>query len=267
MILIKKYSAILNVLVFCVLFSTQALAQTTPPLHLYANNTNAWFMYFGDHKLSDKWGIHLEAQIRRSDFVTNWQQLLLRTGVNYHFSKQVFGTVGYCFVETYPYGEFPAKTSFPEHRIWEQIQVKNQLSNIELVSRFRLEQRFVNAPVLNNSSALYEPGDAVYTNRFRLLNRISIPFSGKSIEDKTFYATAYDELFVNVGQNVAANFFDQNRAYLAVGYKIPNVGRLEVGYMLQNVFKPDGIKIENNNTLQVGLSSNIDFYKKEPAKN
>ena len=241
---------------------TKSVAQVATPPHLYANNTNAWFMYFGDHKLSDKWGIHLEAQARRADLVANWQQLLLRTGVNYYLSSQIFATAGYCFVQTHPYGGFPVNATFPEHRLWEQLQIKQQLEQFEWVTRFRLEQRFSNLPVLNPTDNTFAPGDAVYTNRFRLLNRFSLPFKGKTIVDKSLYISAYDEFFINFGEKIATNFLDQNRAYVALGYKIPNVGKLEVGYMMQNIFRGDGVKIENNSTLQIGLISTIDFYNK-----
>ncbi len=242
------------------LFSLKLQAQTSH-LHVQTQNTNAWFMYFGDHKFSNKFGVHLEAQLRRNDIVSNPQQLLLRTGLNYHINNLIMATVGYCFVETYPYGAFPVKTNFPENRLWEQIQIKNQYGRFEWVCRFRLEQRFSKIPVLNTSSTVYEPGDAVYTNRFRSLNRVSIPFKGKTINDKSFYISAYDEFFISFGKKVAANLFDQNRAYVALGYKIPKIGRLEVGYMYQAILKGDGVKIENNNTLQLGLSSTINFYK------
>ena len=228
--------------------------------HLYTNNLNGWYMYFGDHKFSKRFGLHLEAQLRRANFITEPQQLLLRTGINYHFNPQVFATVGYCFVETYPYGAFAVKRSFPEHRIWEQVQLKTPVGRIEWISRFRLEQRFSDLPVSGPDNA-YEVGPAVYTNRFRLLNRFSVPFKGMTIQDGSFYVSAYDEFFINFGRNVAYNIFDQNRAYIALGYKIPKLGRLEVGYMNQLVMKPDGIKIENNNTFQLGLSSNIDLVK------
>ena len=242
------------------LISAKLQAQTSH-LHLQTKNNNAWFMYFGDHKFSNKFGVHLEAQLRRNDVVSNPQQLLLRTGLNYHINNQIMATVGYCFVETFPYGGFPVKVKYPENRIWEQLQIKNQYGIFEWTSRFRLEQRFSKVPVLNASSAAYEPGDAVYTNRFRSLNRVSIPFKGKTINDKSFYISAYDEFFISYGKKVAANLFDQNRAYVALGYKIPKIGRLEAGYMCQAILKGDGIKIENNNTLQLGLSSTINFYK------
>lgn len=230
-------------------------------MHEQTINNNCWFMYFGDHKFSNQLGVHLEVQVRKNDVIQNPQQLLLRTGLNYHINDQIMASIGYCFVETYPYGKFPVPVQFPENRFWEQLQIKNQYGIFEWISRFRLEQRFSKVPIINLSSAAYEPGDAVYTNRFRSLNRVSIPLKGKMINDKTFYISAYDEFFISYGKNVAANLFDQNRAYFALGYKIPKIGRLEIGYMYQAILKGDGIKIENNNTLQLGFISTFNFHK------
>lgn len=227
----------------------------------YATHSNGWFMYFGSHKFAEKWGLHAEVQLRRFNIVTDDQQLLLRAGINYHFGPNAFVTAGYCFVQTAPYGNFPVKAAFPENRAWQQIQVKNQLSRFEIVSRFRSEQRFVNSPVYRDS--VWQPGEAVYSNRFRFLNRVSVPFKGKTIEEKSFYVSAYDEIFINAGKNIAFNIFDQNRLYAAIGYRIPKVGRLEIGYLNQLILKADGIKVENNHTLQVGLSSAIELRKKK----
>jgi hypothetical protein len=231
---------------------TDAQTTTALPHSDYANANHAWFMYFGSHKLSKHWGLHLEAQIRRADFIGAPQQLLFRPGINYYINGQAFATFGYAFIETNPYGDQPVKATFPENRFWEQLQLKNQVGRFEWVSRFRLEQRFSKLPV-QQTNLSYEPGDAIYTNRFRLLNRFSIPFKGKTIEDKSFYLSMYDELFVNFGKNVKYNIFDQNRVYLAIGYRMPKLGRLELGYLNQLIFKGDGIKVENNHTLQVGL--------------
>ncbi len=231
----------------------------------YTSNTNSWIAYTCSYKFSNKLSFHLEAQARRHEFVQNNLQYLFRTGINYHANPQFLLTAGYCFVETYPYGEFAAKSSFPENRIWEQIQIKNQLGIIEAINRMRIEQRFVNAPVLSNGT--YAPGDPVYSNRTRILNRFSIPLKGKTIEDKTFYISAFDEVYINFGKNIANNIFDQNRAYFGFGYKIPKAGRLEIGYLNQLLFKADGIKVENNHTIQIGLTSSFDFKKpKEQAK-
>jgi Protein of unknown function (DUF2490) len=245
---------VLIFLLFVSSFNINTQAQTPRTI---GTNHNAWFMYFGSHKFASKWGVHLEAQLRRADGVANAQQLLLRTGLNYHFAPTAFATLGYAFVETSPYGDFPAKSKFPENRIWEQIQLKQAIGRVELVNRFRLEQRFVKSPVAVGTE--FKPGDAVYSNRFRSLHRISIPLKGKAIVDKSLYLTAYNELFVSWGKKVAFNLLDQNRAYIALGYKIPKVGRLELGYLNQKIVKSDGIKVENNHTLMFGLNSTIDF--------
>lgn len=225
-------------------------------LRTTVSQTHGWIMYFGDHKFSKRWGVHAEAQWRRADVVASPQQLLLRTGLNYHFSPQAFATVGYCFVETYPYGEQPVRATFPEHRIWEQVQLRSAYGRFEVVNRFRLEQRFQQLPVAA-AGGTYAPGDAVYTARMRHLVRVSVPFKGKTIEDRSLYVSAYDEPFVSFGDAVGLNIFDQNRAYVALGYKIARWGRLEVGYLNQKVFKADGVRVENNHTLQVGLSSTV----------
>jgi hypothetical protein len=96
----------------------------------------------------------------------------------------------------------------------------------------------------------------------RLLNRFSIPFKGKTIIDKSFYLSVFNEIMLNFGKKVALNLFDQNRMYAAIGYRFPKISRLEVGYLNQWIVRSDGKTIENNHTLQLGLTSNIDFYKK-----
>ncbi|MDW8295445.1 MAG: DUF2490 domain-containing protein, partial [Raineya sp.] len=41
-------------------------------------NTIGWYNYFGTFGLSKTWSIHTEYQWRRVDWVTAWQQSLLR---------------------------------------------------------------------------------------------------------------------------------------------------------------------------------------------
>lgn len=220
-------------------------------------------MYFGNHALSKHFGLHAEIQWRRHDIVLSPQQLLLRGGLNYYSGPNSFFTLGYGYIETYPYGEIPSPITFPEHRGWQQFQVKTMLKRVEMISRFRLEQRYVHAPVLNLHNGKFETGQGVYSNRFRLLTRFSLPINKKEIVDHTIYLSAYDELFINFGKNVNLNVFDQNRAYMALGYKFPIVGRVELGYLYQTIIKSDGLKIENNHTLQVSITNNLSFYKKK----
>jgi Protein of unknown function (DUF2490) len=255
------YKNVIAVIVFTV-FSISLFAQS---IRQNTTNNNVWFAYMGSHKIADKWSLHLEFQYRTSEGLSKTLQLLPRVGLNYHINSQAFVTAGYAFIQTYPYGAFGSKIDFPENRIWEQLQLKNQVGNFEWVSRFRLEQRYVQSPIteIGFGGPFTVTGPAIFTNRFRLLNRFSMPFKGKTITNHSFYATIFDEFMINFGENVKTNIFDQNRIFIGIGYKFPQLGRLEVGFLEQTIIKSDGIKVENNHTISVSLSNNLDFMKKK----
>lgn len=255
----KKIVKILGLL----LLATSALFGQQTNARNNTTNTNAWLMYFGNHKVSDKWGIHAEVQIRRNEVLQNWQQLLLRTGVDY-YTNSVRYTLGYAFIETYEYGEFPVAKAFPEHRIWQQALVSNPIGKFKLSHRYRLEQRWLG----NSTTGEFDNGR--YENRFRYMVRVNIPLQGSAIEPGKFYVGLYNEVFVNFGGQVAYNVFDQNRSYGAIGYHLGKMGRIEVGYLYQLVQQrrlllttvPAQTVIENNHTFQISLVNDLPFYRK-----
>ena len=61
---------------------------------LYNYNTIGWYNYFGTFKLNQKFSVHTEYQFRRTEIIKNWQQSLLRMGLNYQLNPklQVYNT-------------------------------------------------------------------------------------------------------------------------------------------------------------------------------
>ncbi len=205
-------------------------------------NAHVWFNYFGDHPLrASKVEVHLEAQVRRSDFGANWQQLLLRPGLNVQVTKAVTLSGGYGFVETWPYGQFPAKRQLPEHRTFEQVQFTPHAGGLDWQNRLRLEQRHI-----GGLSKRYE-------NRLRYMLRTNVPLR----KSTKYYLAFYDEVFINFGDQVAFNTFDQNRAYAALGMNFPHKTRFETGFLEQTVQHRDGRVFEHNHTLQVALYAKL----------
>jgi hypothetical protein len=213
-----------------------------------ADQTNSWFMYFGDHAVARRWALHAEAQVRRADGAAEWQQLLLRPGLIYTVSPDVRLTAGYGHITTWPYGEQPARARFPEHRTWQQLQLAQRTGRVAWQHRYRLEQRWVDVP-------LATPGgvDRTYTNRMRYLVRATVPLRGRTVAVGTPYLSVYDEAMVNWGRSVGRNVFDQNRAYGALGWRLTPGTRVEVGYLQQLLAKPDGVRLERNHTLQAAI--------------
>jgi hypothetical protein len=220
-------------------------------------NFHAWYMYFGDHPISQgPWGLHFDGQVRRQGIGQKWQQLLLRPGVNYDLNSDVQVSGGYAFIKSHPYGDFPAEFVTPEHRIWQQLILKQSAKRARLSHRFRVEQRFVGVQSRN------EAGDAQldrysYRNRFRYFVKAVIPLARQ--QDSAYFLALYNEVMFNWGRNTQNNIFDQNRAYVALGRKLPGIGSIEIGYLQQTVQQGNGRVFEFNHTLQVGLFSALPF--------
>src|SRR5690606_18991343 len=126
---------------------------------------------------------------------------------------------GYAHAHTSPYGDNPAADDFPEHRIYQQLQLKDQQGIFGLQHRFRLEQRWVTYAGAQQ---------ATYLNRLRYQFKVNLPLQGPTIEDKEFYLGLYDEVFINFGPNVGANIFDQNRASAVIGYRLHGNANVEL---------------------------------------
>lgn len=218
-----------------------------------------WYNYFGTFKLDDKFGIHTEFQWRRTNMITDFQQNLLRVGLNYNHKPNVLYRVGYALIETGAYGEFPINAlgrGFTEHRIYQMAQLSHREGKVELSHRFMLEQRFVG----RYSSASVESEDEFpLTFRARYMFRMQAPLKGEKIEDKTPYWAMYNEVFVGFGQNVNANVFDQNRIGILLGYRFSPKFRLEGGYLNQII--QFGRQINGQNVFQYnnGLIINANF--------
>ncbi len=223
---------------------------------LFDSNGNLWLNYVGDHPFSGTpWGLHLEAQTRRAELGNTWQQLLIRPGINYAVNEKLSISAGWAYVETHPYGDYPAKHSFPEHRAWEQVQYTSRALGLDWQHRFRLEQRWIGE--MKNFSGNWVVQNRRYENRARYMLRTTVPIS----ENKKNYVALWDEVFVNFGTNVQGNVFDQNRAFIGLGRKMTDTTRVEVGFLEQTVHRRFGTIWENNHTLCVWVLSRWPFGK------
>ena len=221
---------------------------------------HAWVMYTGNHKLTERWGIHTEYQWRRSDYFQDWQQSLLRLGIDYYNKQNAQYTLGYGWIRSYQYGEQPIAHANNEHRIWQQFILKNKVGRVDFQHRYRLEQRIIEKWV-SNSSGEYVQDGFIFRQRARYRFYATVPLSRKEMADNTLFLAAYDEPFLGFGKGIAKNILDQNRLYFALGWRFNKNCNVQLGYLNQYIVKTDGIKAERNHTLQIGVTYNLDFSK------
>jgi hypothetical protein len=239
---------VILVVIFFTINQNISFAQSTTRQN--SEQTHVWFIENGTVKLKENWLLFHDVQLRRADFVADAQQILFRIGLLYNFPSKLQAGGGYCFVQTYPYGDFPVANAFPEHRIWEQAQFKMELGKFNVFNRYRLEQRFIG----DATTGKFKPSR--FENRARYMVRINRPIGEK------FYANIFDEIFVNFGKNVGRNIFDQNRIGVNVGYKLNKHFAVELGYLQQTVLlrtlnSSNQNKLELNHTPTLSIVSNF----------
>lgn len=210
------------------LVSITALAQK--------NDLGAWYMYFGNNKISKKLNWHNEIQYRNFDAVGDLEQLLIRTGIGYDLTENNNNVLlGYGFILSQPYVNGEKKENI-EHRIFQQFITKQKFGRFNLQHRYRLEERFLQDD---------------FRMRFRYMIGLNIPITNKEMLPKSLYASVYNEIFLHFDNPV----FDRSRVYGALGYVINKNMRIEAGYMNQIQ------ENRNRGQVQIGFYNNIPFNK------
>ncbi|MDR6464822.1 DUF2490 domain-containing protein [Chryseobacterium sediminis] len=200
------------------------------------SDLGAWYMYFGNNKISKKLNWHNEIQYRNFDAVGDLEQLLIRTGIGYDLTENNNNVLlGYGFILSQPYVNGEKKENI-EHRIFQQYITKQKFGRFYLQHRYRLEERFL---------------EDDFRMRFRYMLGINIPITQKEMLPKTLYASVYNEIFLHFNNPV----FDRNRVYGALGYVINKNMRIEAGYMNQIQ------ENRNRGQIQIGFYNNIPFTK------
>lgn len=216
---------------------TNAMAQRV-------NHQSGWLFLMNTTKFNDKWGMHVDVQLRSQDKWDGLRHVLVRPGLTYYFNNNSDLTLGYLYTPTMLKLAGQPDLSLTEHRIWQQYIYKHKLGNVNLSHRFRLEQRFIE----RNAS------EDLFAQRARYFIRGIIPLkkSESTFENGVFIAVQ-NELFLNVQSKAELNgaVFDQNRAYAAAGYRVNKKMDMEIGYMNQSI--KGAVSNTSNNIVQLAI--------------
>lgn len=211
---------------------------------------SGWFASFNTFKLSDRFSLHFDGQVRSTD---EWQQvgsILLRPGLNYRLSKSVTATGGYALVlGRRTVGSL--SSLLPEHRIWQQVVLNQKVQKINIAHRLRFEERFLPRPKAENNALTTDGFDQAF--RLRYFVRGIFPLQAGPSFSKGFFAALQNEVFLNTGNKTAVNgkAFDQNRLYGAIGHRFAGKMDLELGYL--NQYTVTRTAFTNNHIVQLAV--------------
>lgn len=201
-----------------------ALLAAAPSQAQDVSQQTGWLAWFNSARLHENWGLLSDVQLRSHD--SNWgvQNTLLRLGGSYLQPNGNQWTLGYAWIDTDPGNRRPSRT---EHRYWQQYMRSHPLRNASLTHRVRLEQRDVEQLA----------GNRLTSHRVRYFARAVVPLPQWSAGGTGPFLALQNEVFLNVAkrENVNGRLFDQNRAYVAGGYRVSPSVDLEFGYLNQRI--------------------------------
>ncbi|MBY0425094.1 MAG: DUF2490 domain-containing protein [Cytophagales bacterium] len=244
---------------YCILLAAisfgKTFGQTLPPKEV-TTAEQSWIGYFNQARFSKRWGLATDVHYRRTgEFIQQNSFIFVRTGVTYYVTDDIRLLAGYAYL--YLFGN-NGITDRPEHRPWQQIWWKNTYPWFQSTQWIRLEQRFRQKIVNNELTEGYN-----FNYRIRYNMSIFIPLIGHKMAPKTPFFAIQDEIFLNFGQEIVYNYFDNNRFFVGLGYQFSKNLNAQLGYM--NVFQQlsNGYQFNNAHVIRLYIYHNIDFRKEK----
>jgi long-subunit fatty acid transport protein len=244
----KKY------FVICLL--AQIVSSSYGQLKLNRHEEQTWFAYFNQTRISKRSGAWVDLHLRfTGDFFDHVGLSIARAGYMYYLTDQVKLTAAYAYANRYSTTGGP---TVPEHRPWQQIQWTEKKKDFVMMQWIRLEERFRNRVVADQLTNKYD-----FNYRIRYNMAFTIPLKGKQLLPNTPFLFANNEVMINFGKQVVNNYFDQNRAFLGVGYQFTSHLNAQLGYMYIFQQLPGGNEYLNINAIRLFVFHNLDFRNKD----
>jgi hypothetical protein len=209
------------------------------------NRFSGWALSANTVKISPKWSIIFDTQLRSADQWKQTESFIFRPGLAYNTSGGWQISMGFAWIENWR-KLAGVRDGVSDNRVWQQFVKTNKLSGGILQHRLRMEERFLYD--LNVSGNQIIKTNSYFNARFRYFNRYIKPFGKQAIFVSGPYWALQNELFFNVsGLSYShGKFFDQSRTYAGVGQRISPLADLELGWMTQYALGKNGSHFVNN---------------------
>jgi len=176
-------------------------------------------------------------------------QFYFQPSIIYKFTPNFNVSASYTFQRGNPiYTDFTN-----ENRLWEQCIIGRNFGKLRMTNRFRFEERFIQDRETNSYP---------FSTRLRYQVGFNMPLQGKTLDAKEFYLNTYNEFYFSLTGAKNATF-STDWAYAGIGYNTANMGRIEVGYLLQVSVRDEEKDLQYLNLMQVSWITNFNFSLKQ----
>lgn len=204
-------------------------------------------------KLNKKWSANTEFNFRRTNFLGDWEQFIIRPFVHYTFEDDLDIAVGYSYIKNYNYSEYSTPIDFIEQNIFQQLTIKHKFSRFSFDHRLRFEERFQQNIVKTEANS-YSIEGVKYRNRFRYKFQITVPLK-TFISHRTLSLVVYDEAHLNFGNGLRPEKLDQNWMFLGFSFRASEHIKVRTGY--HDIYAKRGDLFINNQVWETTLTYKI----------
>lgn len=192
--------------------------------HQHFSNWNTFNL---SKSLQGKFYLNAEFNIRRTNFLKDWEQFIFRPSVHLKPYDWMDLSVGYSYIKNYSYASFSIPIDAVENNIWQQLSIHHSMVGLSFEHRVRLEERFIERISLLNGE--YAISGTIYSNRLRY--RLTLSKLLKTFRNKQELSViANDELFINLTDADRFGLINQNWMYIGLNYKFNEKFSLRSGY-------------------------------------
>ncbi len=210
-----------------------------------------WAGYNNTLRFNKKWSLVTDAQVRTTDWANKWLLYGARSGVNYSFNDRFALESGFLLFRT---AQYVGKDFFfkNEWRPWEGVTYNIKLNKSNFFQRLRTEQRFLQKTVNNKKVNSYQ-----YIFRVRYRFEYQFPLDGDVIK-----LSLGNEVFVNPAYLHNTLFFDQNRTFAGLNFKLNSNSILQSQYIKIYQWRSTTSVLEDQNVIRVNFVQQFNLKKK-----
>ncbi len=203
-------------------------------------------------EINNKWSINTEFNFRRTNFLKDWEQFIIRPFVHYKLKKNLDLAIGYSYIQNYRYSDFGTPMDFVENNIFQQLTINHKFSNFSFTHRLRFEERFQQKIIGVDNN--YSINGITYKHRFRYKFQLSIPLK-KFSTDRSISLVLYDEAHLDFGTGLRPEKLDQNWMFLGLSFRASKQIKIRSGY--HDIYVIRGDRRRNNQIWETTITYSI----------
>lgn len=225
------------------------------------NEQGFWLGYYTKFRLGRRLFYYGEYHMRRKGFMDEIDKVYLRFGATYFLTKELEFTAGIASPINFS-SEALTDDAYDravlEFRFWEQALFVVPVLRSKTYHQIRFEQRWKRK---NKKGAPY-----VNNYRWRYKFTIYVPLNNHHLQPGTIFYSFYDEIFMQSGEGITYNYFEDNRMFNGLGYIFNRSVQVQAGYLWNFHHNGSPYQFENQHIFRIAIYHTLDFYSKRIAR-